>query len=86
MGAASARVGLSPTKSDSKIFERAKRTIFSMKPIAGNPKSIAKRGKKLEAKGWIKDKLAHYETNLKGTEKVKHLSDEMIIPKDKLKK
>ncbi|PCI97351.1 MAG: hypothetical protein COB15_07880 [Flavobacteriales bacterium] len=86
MGAMSARVGLSPVTSESKVFERARKTILRMKPLVGNQKSIAKRGKKLEAKGWIKDKLTHYEANLKGTERVKHLSDEMIVPKDKLKK
>jgi hypothetical protein len=85
MGAMTTRVGVNPITSDSKHFKRAKKLILRAKPSVTSKKFIDGKMKKLEARGWINEKLDYYENKRKGTDKVKHISAEMFIPKDFLK-
>ncbi len=84
MGMMSAGVGLTPIDSKSKLLKRAKKLINKLKPQVTSEEVIETTQKRLEDRGFISDKLNHYETKIKNTPHCKHLLSEMFIPKELL--
>lgn len=85
MGAWKARIGLEPITADHKVFERAKELVLAQKPVETPADKIQSTQKKLEERGFIENILKRYETEWKNAKNTKVISEDMFIPKDKLK-
>lgn len=84
MGMMSAGVGFTPINSEHKLFKRAKKLVLQIKPQITTQETVDYKTKKLEDRGFIKDKLNLYETQIKNTPKCKNLTIEMFVPKELL--
>lgn len=85
MGAWKARIGLEPITADHKVFERAKELVLAQKPVETPTDKIQSTQKKLEERGFIENIMKRYEAEWKNAKNTKVISEDMFIPKDKLK-
>jgi hypothetical protein len=84
MGAWKAQLNLEPLTVDNEDFDRVKELIDSKAPIITSPEKIESTMKKLNDRGFIENIMEHYENEWKGTDRIKTLSADMFIPKERL--
>lgn len=85
MGFMKARIGLEPLTAENEDFERVKNLVLAQEPIETSESKIQSTQKKLEDRGFIQEIMERYENEWKDARNTKIISEDMFIPKEKLK-